>query len=98
MSPLVYIYALRDPRNSYIRYVGKTNNLNRRFNSHIQRAKTSTTHSSRWIYSLIKLGIKPIIDILEICNSENWEAGCLAGRSKSSGGFVWKYSNNNFKD
>lgn len=71
---MIYIYALRDPTNSYVRYVGKTNNPERRLKAHIQRSKTSRLHSSNWIRNVLKNGLFPMMDILEICNEQDWEA------------------------
>jgi len=70
---MIYIYALRDPTNSYVRYVGKTNNLERRYKAHIQRSRWSNLHSSNWIRSILKNGLSPIMDVLEVCDEDNWE-------------------------
>lgn len=59
---MIYIYALRDPTNSYVRYVGKTNNPERRLKAHIQRSKTSRLHSSNWIRNVLKNGLFPMMD------------------------------------
>lgn len=58
-----FIYTLSDPRSLGIRYVGKTDNLRRRFNSHMSYA--GSTHIARWIQSLKKIGLKPIMKVLE---------------------------------
>ena len=65
------IYCLIDPITKQIRYIGKTNNINKRFANHIQRKKNKT-YKSCWIYSLKKKGLKPIIEILDIVG-EDWE-------------------------
>lgn len=69
----IYIYKLTDPFTDEIRYVGKTTNLVRRLNSHINRCKSNKFHSAVWIKSIINKGKKPIIEIIEECNEENWE-------------------------
>lgn len=69
----IYIYGLRDPFTSEIRYVGKTVNLNRRYNSHISRCNESKRHSANWIRSIIQAGSKPILFIIEETSLENWQ-------------------------
>lgn len=67
----IYIYTLTDPRDNLIKYVGKTNNLNRRYYQHIKgysRGKISS-----WIKTLDKLELLPEIDILDECSEDNWE-------------------------
>lgn len=72
---IVYIYCLKHPETNEIRYIGKTTNLKRRLYQHIYFSdkKYSKTRSSKWINSLIKKDLKPIIEIIEICNENNWE-------------------------
>jgi len=69
-----FIYALVDPRNGDIRYIGKANNARLRFNSHMfDLARTKKTN---WIKSLIKIGLKPellIIDEVLISEWVFWE-------------------------
>lgn len=66
------IYVLRDPRTNEIRYVGKTvKPLNDRLASHINDSKTKKSHRGRWIASLLKIGLSPIIEMIETCG-DNW--------------------------
>lgn len=58
-----FIYALSDPRSGAIRYVGKTDNLKRRLKSHMNNA--GSTHVARWIQSLKKAGVSPVMKVLE---------------------------------
>lgn len=69
----IYIYALRDPNTSYVRYVGKANNPAKRLSAHISKSKILNIHSANWIRSLVENGIRPIMDILEMCEDEKWE-------------------------
>lgn len=69
----IYIYKLLDPFSNEVRYVGKTTNLKRRLNAHINRSKNNTYHSARWIQSVLKQNGKPIIEVVEICTNESWE-------------------------
>lgn len=61
-----YIYTLTDPITNEIRYVGKSNNPTVRLNEHVRKSKYTHTHKNNWITSLLKLGQKPIIDVVDI--------------------------------
>lgn len=66
------IYALRDPQSNEIRYVGKTvRTAHRRLRRHLAESylQQSSTHKNRWLRSLLKLGLEPIIEILQECSS-----------------------------
>lgn len=68
---IVFIYALVDPRNSEIRYIGKTNNLSRRYAEHVgNHCRLSCTN---WIKELISLGLAPNIKLLLESDYGNWE-------------------------
>lgn len=72
----VYIYCLKDPINNEIRYIGKTTNLKRRMSQHIQDVKSNTHNKRRvinWINSLLNKKLKPKMEVIEICNKENWQ-------------------------
>lgn len=69
---MIYIYTLTDPRNNDIRYIGKTNNLKNRLKTHICEAKKGNTHKNNWIKSLTTNNIKPIIEILDIIDGDDW--------------------------
>jgi hypothetical protein len=65
-----YIYSLSDPITNDIKYIGQTNNIQRRFNRHINNSinKNSDeyeTHKSRWIRKLLENNLKPIIEVIE---------------------------------
>lgn len=69
-----YIYTLSDPDTLDIRYIGQTNNINRRFNDHIssstnKKSHSYNTHKSRWIRKILNSGNKPIITIIDKCNT-----------------------------
>ncbi len=85
----VTIYALVDPRDNAIRYVGKTRQkLSSRLSGHLACAKYRRNHRERWIFSLLDNGLKPCIVALdsvedsEADQSEIWwiakmrDAGC----------------------
>lgn len=68
-----YIYTLSDPITLEIRYVGKTDNLQRRFRQHKCVDKGhKMTHCRCWIKSLRSLNLLPIMEILEECNETDW--------------------------
>lgn len=66
------VYGLSDPATpEIIRYVGATSKtLEQRLTSHCNDAKYSKGDSQRvkWIRSLAKLGLKPVITVLEECD------------------------------
>jgi group I intron endonuclease len=68
----VYIYTLSDIDDE-VRYVGKTNNIKRRYRQHIRESKNGNTYKCFWIRSMDKL---PIVKIIHECNVDNcdyWE-------------------------
>lgn len=70
----IFIYALIDPRNGEIKYVGKTNNLKKRIREHIRDEENNLKYT--WIKSLKKIKLEPEVLILEETNIEHsnfWE-------------------------
>lgn len=72
MAKIVYIYALVDPRNGDIRYVGKTIFPERRLTCHINEKKSNRSKIS-WIAELRQEQLLPEMRILETCAETNWE-------------------------
>jgi len=68
-----YIYVLSEPTGE-IRYVGKSVNPKDRYRRHLNEAKkrNSITYKSNWIYSLLKKGLKPKIEVIDQVDGE-WE-------------------------
>jgi len=67
------IYALIDPRNGELRYIGKTvRTAHRRLRRHLARCylDEAHTHKNRWLRKLLSLGLEPSIEVLERCRSE----------------------------
>lgn len=61
-----YLYCLVDPREKYnIRYIGITNNPERRIKEHIKLSTKKTTHKDCWISNLMQQRTKPELIILE---------------------------------
>lgn len=66
----IYIYALIDPRNLEVRYIGKTNNPKERYYDHIStKAKYLINPDKRrqWIIELKAINLKPIMSVLTPC-------------------------------
>lgn len=64
------IYTLSDPISGLVRYVGKSNQPNRRFTNHL--CSKGKTYTCNWIQSLNKVGLKPVLEILEECMDNEW--------------------------
>lgn len=69
-----YIYVLKDPITDEIRYVGQTNDIQRRYNDHIsssinENSSDINTYKCRWIRKLLSDGSKPTIEIIDRCES-----------------------------
>jgi len=70
---MTYIYALSDPRTNAIRYVGKSNDPDRRLQDHIVQAPRNKYRTARWVNSLIQQGLVPGIEILEEVVDSEWQ-------------------------
>lgn len=66
-----FIYALIDPRDNQIRYIGKSNNPHKRFYEHL--SDKSITHKTSWIKSVIKSNNVPELLILDEVELESWD-------------------------
>ena len=74
-SPLTWIiYTLKNPRTNEVRYVGWTSRTaNRRMNQHIQDAVIrAKCHRTKWILSLLSVGIRPVMEVVESGSGEGW--------------------------
>ena len=72
----VKIYVLKHPDTLEVRYVGKTvRSLNRRLGNHVANAKGNkhNKHLSNWILSILALGKRPIIELIEEVDSSLWQ-------------------------
>jgi hypothetical protein len=65
-----FIYALVDPRNNAVRYVGKSNEPKARFFIHMHY-ECSNGHKQNWLNQLKRLGLLPVMEIIEECG-EDW--------------------------
>ncbi len=68
-TEIAYIYALLDPRDNEVRYIGKTTQPKNRLSGHIRECKNikSLHYRAKWIRSLLKKELLPIIKFLKIC-------------------------------
>lgn len=65
----VTIYGLIDPRTGEIRYVGKAIDPEKRLRGHMR--ERGVTHKAKWIQALKRLGLRPILRILEEIHDSN---------------------------
>lgn len=74
-TEITYIYLLIDPRDNEVRYVGKTSNPKSRLSGHITECKKETVkhRRSRWIKSLLRDKLKPIITFVKVCPLSEFE-------------------------
>jgi hypothetical protein len=62
----IKIYALVDPRNNQVRYIGWTSKeLEKRLSQHISEVNRFNTHKNNWIKNLFEYDLVPIIQIIE---------------------------------
>jgi hypothetical protein len=66
----IAIYGLHHPITNQIRYVGKSNDPNNRYKRHLIAKDNS--YKSKWVRSLAKKGLQPVMKIIEWCNESNW--------------------------
>lgn len=64
------VYGLVDPDSGRIRYIGKTNDIKRRFRVHINAAKNHAKYMvHHWIRSILDSGKSPHFRVLQLCFS-----------------------------
>lgn len=66
----VYIYSLEYPLGN-VRYIGKTEDLTKRLNGHLNKLESST-HKVCWIKGLKKEGKEPIMKVIDKVPKDNW--------------------------
>ncbi len=59
------IYALVDPRNNAVRYVGRAHEPQIRLRGHIRSERAATPVKYRWLRELEKNGLLPRVEVLE---------------------------------
>ena len=76
MENLVYIYALKCPKTNVIKYIGKSHVPKRRYIEHLSKSRSDKCKSIplyEWINELLSSNLKPVLEILEECESEIWK-------------------------
>lgn len=68
-----YIYALIDPRDNQVRYIGKANDPKARYRAHNIYTRDKDTHKRNWINSLRKDSIRPELLILDEVPTVDWQ-------------------------
>lgn len=73
MPDTAEIYALLDPRDQRLRYIGKANNSAKRLASHIRDSRRRNTPVLCWIRSLCAQGLVPIVKVLITVEYDRWK-------------------------
>ena len=68
-----FIYALSDPRNGEIRYLGKADKPLTRRQIHLQHAHKARTHKNAWILELRKHNLTPVLEVLDEVPCDCWQ-------------------------
>ena len=71
MGNKTFIYILLDNKNN-IRYVGKSDNPNKRLKKHINESKKNKTHKEKWIQSLLNNNSTPELLVIDEVNINEW--------------------------
>jgi hypothetical protein len=66
----VFIYALVDPRDANVRYIGRSFVPEDRYKRHL--IDKSETHKTRWIKQLKSVGLQPELKILDVVSEQQW--------------------------
>lgn len=67
MEIVIFIYGLKDPRTTQIKYVGQSVQPAKRLTAHISDAvKNPISLKSNWIRELSRVGLEPELEILDI--------------------------------
>lgn len=67
-----YIYTLAHPLSGDVRYVGKSINPRQRLKNHL-RGATMRTRKDYWVRSLLRDGLTPIIEVLDLVPDDEWD-------------------------
>lgn len=65
-----FIYALKDPDTNLIRYIGKSDDPEKRLSVHL--CCKGRNHRVNWVRSLTKAGMSPVLEILDEVPIDEW--------------------------
>lgn len=68
---ITYIYTLTDPITNMVRYIGKTDYIEKRYHAHLNEHRNNT-HKEQWIRGLKDKGHLPIIDVIDEVDTSEW--------------------------
>ena len=71
INETTYIYGLVEPHDGRIRYVGRADNPQRRYQRHLQRLN-GHSHKVNWIKHLLSLGLRPSLVYLAKVPKSHW--------------------------
>lgn len=69
----VFIYALKDPRDGRVRYIGKANDPEVRLKEHLRISCRKNTHCQNWISSLLAQSFYPVLETLDEVPADKWK-------------------------
>jgi hypothetical protein len=67
LYPTIFVYALVDPTDDAIRYVGRTRNIKGRLTGHLSSPAINNRRKYNWIRKLRRRGLVPRLVVLETC-------------------------------
>jgi len=73
MPAHVQIYALCQPQTGEIKYIGKANNADKRYKSHLRECRRRRTPVYLWINKLLKNNLLPQLKVLTVVAVDKWE-------------------------
>lgn len=71
---MTYIYSLNCPLTGEVKYIGKSDNPQKRLNQHISESKSKRSRKDKWINSLLSRNLTPILEILEQIPQNKWKS------------------------
>jgi group I intron endonuclease len=69
---MLFIYALIDPRDKSVKYIGVSKDVRRRYKEHL--ADFRYTKKAAWIRKMKRLGLVIKVKLIEICTNKNWKS------------------------
>ena len=67
-----FIYGLICPKTNTIKYIGKADDIKRRFRQHIYQSKYSDNNKNLWIKNLLKENYKPELEVIDEVPIGDW--------------------------